>query len=695
MKMNNRITSYLSIALSIFIIAGCSSGNPTTPNKANLTNLAKIPSTTADNDTIKKINLSGRVLDSVTRKPIENASVLIYVIANDEVVKSIKNGTTPASGTPASGSSASPSAGSNPNPGSEPNQPIVPDAVNTPGSAAPSVVPDSGSNPAPYVEEDEERSTNPSPNPNKNKKAKVKTDTKTEVKSLPQPTPLSSPSAKAKDKNAKDLDENDIISALTTLKINDIQEFNSSTGNDGKFWISKVPDSNIIMTVNAKDYKTVSIFNSDTSKVEDILLEPITNKQNITSVLGSVISATDNPVEDATISASYVINESFSIPSNSNKMGAFQIEDVSLGERTFIATIKDETGKIVSMGATDFTVVKPKDGDKKKVLPTPSPKPTEKATTENEEEAKATPTPAASAAVKEEVKPSALPEPAKTETKASTDDKKTDKKAKEEEIVPVKKADKTVSKDYPLIKVKSVTDYVDFKGKINLPEGTTLKGVNVYYTFKKKGQSKEEIFLTDKQLDSTDESFELSLPAPEFGYYYHLEFVAVNKKGSFIYHHEYNLKKENKEMKVSFMQPLIAGKTDFIEKDGEKLPIFTWMPVEGASFYKVSLDKIDKDNNLTTVWEGITPFNTAIYPITTGSAKLDYTKSTYNWSVVAIKEGSSSKGASDKLQFSKLNITTWSDLSHSPHMAFTPTGDDGSEEIEEIDNDDSSKKKEG
>lgn len=706
--MKNRITSFLSIALSIFIIAGCSSGNPTTPNKANLTNLAKTPTTASDNDIIKKINLSGRILDSITRKPIENASVLIYVIANDEVIKSFKKETEPGkantSGSPGPGVLISPSPGESVNPGS-----IPPAALNTPWSPAATIAP------APIVEENEEKAVKPTPKPSiplpviKNpRNISNNPKPKTNITDLPQPTPLKSAEVDLKnnEKTGKELGEVDIISPLTTLKINDLLEFSSSTGNDGKFWINKVPDSNIIITVYAPNYKTVSIFNSDTSKVEDILLQPIDTGSYITSVTGSVISATNNPIENATVSASYVINESFSIPTSTNKRGSFQLEDVSIGERTFVATVKDETSKIISMGMSDFDVIKAKESENKKKLPrkkpTPSPsvdkeepeiktdekiieeKTEIKPTAENEEEAKTEPKPSEDDKSKDEKvkeKPASAPP-------GAADNKIKDEKVKEkteEEIVPIDKTAKKAEKrkDYPLIKVNSVTDYIDLKGKITLPEETTLKSINVYLTFKKKGQPKEEVFLTDKNLDVGAESFELSLPKPDTGYYYHLEFVAVNKKGSFIYHHEFNVKKENKVMKVSFMQPLILGKTDFIEKDGEKLPIFTWLPVEGASFYKVSLDKIDKDNNLTTVWEGVTPFNTAIYPITTGSAKLNYAN-TYNWSVVAIKEGTGA-GNSDKMQFSKLNITSWSDLSHSPNMAFSPTGDAGTEEIEEID----------
>ncbi len=704
MKMKNRITSYLSIALSIFIIAGCSSGNPTTPNKANLTNLAKTPTAATDNENIKKINLSGRVLDSLTRKPIENASVLIYVIANDEVIKSIKNGTTGIPVPSGSPGLSTPLPINSINPGSDNNPPVIPDAVTTPASPAASVSPDPSTvNPLPFVEENEEKSVKPSPTAKPKKEKKVKP--KTEVKSSSSPANTDSADKTDKDKSGKDLDELDIISALTTLKINDLQEFNSTTGNDGKFWINKVPDSNVIITVNAPNYKTVSIFNSDTSKVEDILLQPIENKQYITNVQGMVISATNNPVENATVSSSYVINESFSIPTVTNKIGAFQADDVSVGERTFMAVVKDEAGQIISMGTTDFDVKKGKDSDIKKsaplkkmedktmVQPTPTPAKAgdnsgTKSIFENEEDTKTTvePTPSPTAD-----KPEASPSPADAKTKAEatpSPSKSKDKNAKtEEEIVPVK----LQNKEYPLIKVKAVTDYIDLKGKIKLPEDTTLKNINIYLTFKKKGQPKEEIFLTDKALDVNADTFELSLPKPDFGFYYHLEFVAVNKKGTYIYHHEYNLKKENKEMKVSFMQPLIIGKTDFIEKDGEKLPIFTWVPVEGASFYKVSLDKIDKDNNLTTVWEGITPFNTAIYPISTGSARLNYSN-TYNWSVVAVKE-EQGKENGGKMQFSKLNITSWSDLSHSPHMAFSPDGDEGTEEIEEIDTE--KEKKEG
>ena len=81
----------ISVLLSISIVSACSSGNPTTPNQQTLTNLAKQPSATTETS-VKDISLSGRVIDSITRKPIEKATVLVYVISNDNILKAVKAG---------------------------------------------------------------------------------------------------------------------------------------------------------------------------------------------------------------------------------------------------------------------------------------------------------------------------------------------------------------------------------------------------------------------------------------------------------------------------------------------------------------------------------------------------------------------------------------------------------------------------
>ncbi len=64
-----KIKVCLSALLSLLIVSSCSSGNPTTPSRGTLTNLSKTPANVTEVE-LKKINLSGRVIDSVTRKPV-------------------------------------------------------------------------------------------------------------------------------------------------------------------------------------------------------------------------------------------------------------------------------------------------------------------------------------------------------------------------------------------------------------------------------------------------------------------------------------------------------------------------------------------------------------------------------------------------------------------------------------------------
>ena len=53
--------------------------------------------------------------------------------------------------------------------------------------------------------------------------------------------------------------------------------------------------------------------------------------------------------------------------------------------------------------------------------------------------------------------------------------------------------------------------------------------------------------------------------------------------------------RNNKEMKIKFISGISSGKADFITKEGTKLPIFTWNPVTEATYYKVSINKMDKE----------------------------------------------------------------------------------------------------
>ena len=489
-----KIKLSLTVLVSLLLVSSCSSGNPTTPNKQSLTNLAKAPSSTPENE-LKKINLTGRVIDSVTRKPVNGASVLLYVISSDEVMKKVKEGlkggstnpTESVSPSPQVDSSSLPNADGTPNTNSSPGLPsssLPSTTASLEPSAAPSISNSARPKPLVPIEENEERSVNPyatkspvsSPRASVPSAKQILGETK-DIANPPRPASLASPnpsvSASPADKKENkeevaDISADLLSSALTSLKLNDIQEFNGKTGNDGKFWISKVPDTSVIVTINAPNYKTVSIFNLDTSKIEDIVIDPIQMKTDLLSVRGNVYSATNSPVNGANVSVSYPSGDIFSIPVNSDTSGDFKVEDIKEGERTFLATVKEPSGKITSLGMTDFEVKKGQKAtkiiDKVEVKAVESIKPKSQTTTDN---------------------PTA--ETPKLEEK------------KEDVIIR--------DKNLPNIKVKSVTEYIDFKGKIDKAEINTLKSINAYIVFKKKNMPKEEIFLTDKQIEPGAENF--------------------------------------------------------------------------------------------------------------------------------------------------------------------------------------------
>jgi hypothetical protein len=540
--------NYINILLTIFLLS-CSSGNPVAPNTSSLTNLSKNPSPTTEAPVVKKINLNGKVIDSITSKPIENANILIYSIVNENIVNLLKDSNNIKSNEEKKsnsdkenslGTSSSPS----PFPSKTPSNKQLPDIKGSPNpSESPKLL---------NSQENEEE---------------IKTDEKTKI-----------------DEEKKSLDLS-LINSLSKIKPNDIEEFKATTGNDGKFWIKNVPENNIIITVSAKGYKSLSIFSFDYSKVEDILLEPIDINDKLSSFEGVVVSAIDNPVENATIGHSFYTSEFYGLPSNSDKNGIFKIDTVLIGERLFVANLKDDSGKIISMGMNNFNVKKIKENKKE----------------DNKESTKNT------------------------------------------------------------IKLKSVTKYVTFKGKVSLEKESKLRNINVYIAFKKKGKPKEEVFLTEYLINDNVENFNLSLPELEEGYYYHLEFIASDKNNNLVYHHENNLKKEQKEMNITFISPITNIASDFIKNSSnEKLPVFTWTPVDNISFYRLSISKVDKEDNISTIWSGITPFNLAIYPINIKNDK----DNKYIWTVTGIKE-SKEKNNYEKLSFSKFNLSSWSDLTNS------------------------------
>ncbi|MFN8671966.1 MAG: hypothetical protein U0457_07785 [Candidatus Sericytochromatia bacterium] len=638
MRKNTKL--YFSFILSM-IVTSCSGGatNPNIPSTSNLNINAKKPSASGEVE-IKKVNLTGKVVDAITKKPIEGATVLVYTISDEKLLEKLRKEEVAPSPSP----SAKPETSTAP--ASQPSPTITP-------SAKP-------------IEEEEEKAVpakNPVAKPTAKPSAKptVKATAKPVVKASLKPVEKKEPTPKETPKpepSTLEISPESLKSVLTGISINTLQEFETKTGNDGKYWLSKVPETNntMVITVSAPNYKTSSVFSYDSNKTEDIYLIPISVEKNYSSVSGAVVSVTNKSVENAMVSSSYVLGESFTIPTNTNLSGDFSLDDVYLGERIFVASTKDENDKIISMGFLDTDIKKNDASYKTKKVSNPNDK-------------------------KENTKLNEIYDKKDVNKEEKKEEKSETNKEVKEEVKEVKR-----DKDAPLIKLRAVTDYFKVKGKLdNKDKDISLKNVNVYIVFKKKGLPKEEIFFTEKYFTKSGEDFEVELPKLENIYQYHLEFVGVNKKGLRVYNHMYNVTKDTSDVKLSFLPFLSAGKVDFINKEGVKLPVFMWNKVDGASFYKITLEKQDKDNNITTVWEGITPFNTAIYPISTGSNKLS-PSNLYSWTVTAVKEKDDSK--SEKLSFNKFTSSLWTNIASSPIMEFSITSKD--EEIEEID-----KKKEG
>lgn len=239
-------------------------------------------------------------------------------------------------------------------------------------------------------------------------------------------------------------------------------------------------------------------------------------------------------------------------------------------------------------------------------------------------------------------------------------------------------SDKTNEKSkYHVIIIRSVTETISLKGKVNLPdEKFKLRDITVYLTLKKQKKDEvQEILVTNTKLNPKSKNFEIELPVPPEETSYHIQISAVDSNGFSSYSHIFGIKESSDKIDVTMLSP----PSDLKLKDENLVfqnPTFTWQPVPN-SIYKVSLEKEEKDDKVETIWEAWTLVTEIKYPIEFGLGKLSV-REEYKWNVTAITglqdvNTNIEVPISGKLQYEVLKNSLWKNSASTKTKKFVIT----------------------
>ena len=604
--MIKKLSLILSLSIFLTTLPGCPSGNSpagTAPNKGNLPNLANTP--TKQSEQVKKIKVSGRIVDFYTNKPIEKATIFFHVLAPD----------------------ALPSA--------------TPPATTT----TPTPTPASGGTPTPAVKA-------PAPAP-----SVAKTPT-------PQPSPSTAATKSPGQENEEEVVEKEDSPQFNVPDIDKFQEYWVTTNRDGKFWKEGINEGILTITVVAPKYEAITITNPDTDKLE-IALKPINETANFLKVAGMVNSIESRPVADVFVSSSFTNGEGMGFSSFSNGYGEFIIDKVGIGKRAFAAIATDITGKITSFGFTTNVMIekgKLKEGNDDlrysvPVKPTPDDRQKQKDIEKKLEQIINRKTP-------DKDKKNVSEE--HEEVNADKDKKDTKKDEKPgnpvmdaiKSLNPFNEKEKNAKKVYPIITLKAVNNYIKLSGDLTVPKGWKCRDLKVYLTVEKSKDKLEEIYLNSITLNKDAKKFSIEVPTPPTQLSYHIQFAASNSKGLASYNNKWDVKESKDDLKVDFMAPpksMEVVKT--VDDEITKNPFVAWDTVNDAELYYVTLEK-GEDDLVDEVWEAWVPGTFAGYLVKFGPAVLDI-KKPYRFSISAVKGSGIAKGA--KLQYKVLKKSTWTD----------------------------------
>jgi len=488
------LTSCLAAALTVSACGNPGSTTAPIPNTGNIPQLATRP--TPQSSALKKMRFSGKIIDSVTGEAVDQATIWIQV-ADTAAAAAGGSPSTPVATPPPTGGAATPP------------PPITP-AVPTPPPAA---------SPPPAV---------PTPPPG-----------------APTPPPLPAAMGPLLDPTLGPtmawLWGVGAQAASPSSKESNL--FRTTTNNQGKFWINDVPEGVHSITIQAPQYRTLTLTQINASGQLDIPLTALQG-ENMTDMAGMVLSPADTPVSQAHVSPSSLWGEATGIPTQSNDLGEFLLQELPYGKHVLAAFVMDENYVIQQLGISDDFQITAKSVKSKTTVfsePTAEPKlpseprtdpekrkeledkvenllkesPSPEATAVTDPAAAASPTgdgtpaPEASASPASEgsAKPAATPKPVQPSPKAtvkpgsaapntppSADENEEEAKDKEQpfnlinaatEFLTGKKTDPEAEtlKDgsvYPVVTLRSVLSDFKLEGKVNVPSGYEYRGVEVY-----------------------------------------------------------------------------------------------------------------------------------------------------------------------------------------------------------------------
>lgn len=490
MKQSKIRLHFLSTCLAAaFTLSAC--GNPGStsapaPNTGNIPQLATRP--TPQSSALKKMRFSGKIFDSVTGDAIDQATIWIQVAETVPPVSSGSTGSTPVP-TPPPGSAATP----------PPPLPVTP-PVSSPPPTGPVATPPPGA---------------PTPPPGA-------------------PTPPM-PAAFGPEAGPVMGWIWGVGAQAASPSSKESNLFRTTTNNQGKFWINDVPEGVHSITIQAPNYRTLTLTQINAAGALDIPLTAL-QSENMTDMAGMVLSPADTPVSQAHVSPSSLWGEATGIPTQSNDLGEFLLQELPFGKHVLAAFVMDENYVIQQLGISDDFQITAKSVKSKSTVfsePKAEPKlPSEPRTdpekrkeledkVENLLKESASPDPAASSVAPEgegegtpvpepssgasekpaaSPKPSAIPTP-KTSVKPGTPAPNTppsadenEEEAKEKpfnllnaatELLTGKKTDPEAEtlKDgsvYPVVTLRSVLSDFKLEGKVNVPSGYEYRGVDVY-----------------------------------------------------------------------------------------------------------------------------------------------------------------------------------------------------------------------
>lgn len=303
------LTSCLAAALTVSACGNPSSTTAPIPNTGNIPQLATRP--TPQSSALKKIRFSGKIFDSVTGEAIDQATIWIQVADT-------------AAAAPAAGSSTSaPVPTPPPNSGAAtppPPLPMTPAIPTPPPAASP---PPAGAVPTPPP-------------------------------GAPTPPPLPAAMLPAFDPTLGPTIGLlwGVGAQVASPSSKESNLFRTTTNNQGKFWINDVPEGVHAITIQAPQYRTLTLTQINASGQLDI---PLTSLQgeNMTDMAGMVLSPADTPVSQAHVSPSSLWGEATGIPTQSNDLGEFLLQELPYGKHVLAAFVMDENYVIQQLGISD------------------------------------------------------------------------------------------------------------------------------------------------------------------------------------------------------------------------------------------------------------------------------------------------------------------------------------------------------